>query len=108
VPRTRHDVVYDAPVATIREFFERSMQAREDQRDASTFISALNTQMEAAGVSAGVLSKIRKLAALPPGKRGREVALLRWYLDVFEDMLADPQINIHDLIREAKQSSIIQ
>jgi hypothetical protein len=46
--------------------------------------------MERNGVHSGVLSTMRKIKAMPDGKRGFYLFLLRRYADVLEQELRDP------------------
>jgi hypothetical protein len=68
--RPRKTARYDADAATIKRFFEQSWGAREEQKAASGLISSINSEMEAAGVHPGVMSTMRKIKAMPDGKRG--------------------------------------
>jgi Phosphatidylglycerol lysyltransferase, C-terminal len=88
--RPRKDVRYDADAATIKRFFEQSWDAREEQKAASGLISSLNSEMEAAGVHSGALSMMRRIRAMPSGKRGFFLFLLRRYSDILEEELHDP------------------
>jgi hypothetical protein len=90
MPRVKKATCYEADVATIRRYFELSWQARDEQKAASHLISATNTEMAAAGVHPGVMSTMRKIKAMPDGKRGFHLFLLRRYADVLEKELHDP------------------
>jgi hypothetical protein len=90
MPRTRKTTRYDADAVTIRRFFEQSWNVRAEQKAASQLISATNVEMEAAGVSSGVMSVMRLIRAMPEGKRGFHLFLLRRYADVLEKELHDP------------------
>jgi hypothetical protein len=68
--RPRKTACYDADAATIKKFFAESLGAREEQNAASGLISSINSEMEAAGVHPGVMSTMRKIKAMPDGKRG--------------------------------------
>lgn len=100
--RPKKTVNYNASSETVRRFFERSMQLREEQRDIGTLISSLNIEMSNAGVDPGVLSLCRRVASMPEGKRGTTIALVRFYFDVLNDILADAQVDVNDMIRQAK------
>jgi hypothetical protein len=89
MPRTRKTTRYDADAVTIRRFFEQSWNVRAEQKAASQLISATNVEMEAAGVSSGVMSVMRRIRAMPEGKRGFHLFLLRRYADVLEKELHD-------------------
>jgi hypothetical protein len=88
--RPKKDVRYDATAETIRRYFEQSWALRGEQRAASGLISDNNAEMAAAGVHPGVMSRMRRLRALPDGRRGFEIWLERRYLDVLEEELHDP------------------
>jgi hypothetical protein len=88
--RPRKTACYDADAATIKKFFAESLGAREEQNAASGLISSINSEMEAAGVHPGVMSTMRKIKAMPDGKRGFHLFLLRRYADVLEKELHDP------------------
>jgi hypothetical protein len=88
--RPRKTARYDADAATIKRFFAESLGAREEQKAASGLISSINSEMEAAGVHPGVMSTMRKIKAMPDGKRGFHLFLLRRYADVLERELHDP------------------
>jgi hypothetical protein len=90
MPRVRKTTCYEADAATIRRYFELSWQARDEQKAASQLISATNTEMAAAGVHPGVLSTMRRIKAMPEGKRGFFLFLLRRYSDILEAELHDP------------------
>jgi hypothetical protein len=90
MPRPRNDVRYDADAATIKRFFEQSWDAREEQKAASGLISATNVEMERNGVNSGVMSVMRRIRAMPDGKRGFHLFLLRRYADILERELRDP------------------
>jgi hypothetical protein len=90
MPRPKKDVRYDADAATIKKFFEQSWDARGEQKAASQLISATNSEMAAAGVHPGVMSTMRRIRAMPDGKRGFHLFLLRRYADVLEKELHDP------------------
>jgi hypothetical protein len=90
MPRAKKTTVYDASAEVIRKYFEQSWAAREEQKAASGVISSLNSEMTAVGVHAGVLSWMRKIKAMAPGKRGFHLYLLRRYADVLESELHDP------------------
>lgn len=100
MPRSKKDVSYHADRDTVRRFFRQSMEEREVQKDASLVISSLNTAMSDAGVHPGVMSFMRRIAATPEGKRGWLVALTQQYLAWLEDELADPQLDIEDVIAQ--------
>jgi hypothetical protein len=90
MPREKKTTVYEADAATIRQYFEQSWAAREEQKAASGLISATNSAMAAAGVHPGVMSTMRKIRAMPDGKRGFFLFLMRRYCDVLEQELHDP------------------
>jgi hypothetical protein len=88
--RPKKSARYDADSATIRQYFEQSWAARDEQKAASQLISATNIEMESAGVHSGVMSTMRKIKAMPDGERGFHLFLLRRYTDVLEKELHDP------------------
>jgi hypothetical protein len=90
MPRAKKNVLYDASAEVIKKYFELSWQARDEQKAASGLIAATNTQMAAEGVHPGVLLTMRKIKAMPDGKRGFFVFLMRRYCDVLEQELHDP------------------
>jgi hypothetical protein len=90
MPRPRKTAKYDASAEVIRRFFEQSWDARGEQKAASQLISATNVEMERNGVNSGVMSTMRKIRAMPEGKRGFFLVLLQRYITVLEDELHDP------------------
>jgi hypothetical protein len=90
MPRAKNDVRYDASAEVIKRFFAESWAAREEQKTASKLIAAMNSEMEAAGVHAGVLSWMRTIRAMPDGKRGFHLFLLQRYAAILEEELHDP------------------
>jgi hypothetical protein len=93
MPRPKQTVSYTASDDVILEFLAKSRAACDDQKLASTAISELNTEMSDAGVHPGVISLIRKIAAMPDGKRGCHAFLVRRYMDVAEragELAPDP------------------
>jgi hypothetical protein len=90
MPRVRKTTRYEADAATIRRYFELSWQARDEQKTANGLINGLNSEMAAAGVHPGVMSTMRRIKAMPDGKRGFHLFLLRRYCDILEGELYDP------------------
>jgi hypothetical protein len=90
MPRPKKDVRYDASAEVIKQNFEQSWNAREEQKTAPGLISSLNSEMAAAGVHPGVLSTMSSIKAMPDGKRGFHLFLLRRYADILEQELHDP------------------
>ena len=100
--RPKKEQRFDASSTKIVEFFERRMRLREDQKDLSTMISSLNQAARAAGVDDGLISWLIRVAELPDGKRGWKIALARFYLDTLEELIGDKQVDIAEIIRNAK------
>jgi len=88
--RPKKTVRYDADAATIKQYFEQSWVARDEQKTASGLISSLNSEMERNGVHSGALSTMRKIRAMKDGRRGFFLFLLKRYIDVLERELHDP------------------
>jgi hypothetical protein len=89
MPKPRKNAKYDASAELIRKYFAESWDARDEQKAASKLITALNSEMEGAGVHPGVMSWMRSIKAMPDGKRGFHLFLLRRYADVLEQELHD-------------------
>jgi hypothetical protein len=89
MPGPRKSVSYDASAEVIKCYFEQSWAARDEQKAASGLISSINSEMEVAGVHPGVMSTMRRIRAMPDGKRGFHLFLLRRYADVLEEELRD-------------------
>jgi hypothetical protein len=102
MPRQKKDQRFDASDATIREFFNEMRAAAAEQKAASGIIADLNTRMADAGVHPGVLSAVRRIEAMPEGKRGFFTFLLRRYLDIREQELRDPTFTAPTEAAEAK------
>jgi hypothetical protein len=103
MPRPKKNVTYDANSETVRKFLERALKLSGERKALSKLISELNKQMVDANVHPGVISFCRRIAELPDGKRGMIITLTRVYLDWLEDLIDDPQLNILDALRKAKQ-----
>ena len=88
--RPKRDGVFDADDQTIIAHFDQSLELYERQKGASGEISENNKGMQDDGVHPGILSICRRLALMPPGKRGMSVALLHRYLQVLASRLEDP------------------
>jgi hypothetical protein len=84
-------VRYDASAEVIKQYFEQSWNAREGQKTASGLISSINSEMERNGVHPGCLSVMRRIKAMPSGKRGFFLFLLQRYCDILRDELHDAE-----------------
>jgi hypothetical protein len=85
-------VSYSANAETIRHWFELSMAAQDEAKDARQAIGDMNKDMEAAGVHSGVISFVRRIAGLKPGRRGYMALLTIRYLEVLRDQVRDPEV----------------
>ena len=90
--RPKKTASYDADDQTIVDYFEQAMSLKDQQKSASSEITALNSLMHDAGVEPGVLSLCCRLARMKEGKRGVTIALLHRYLQVLASRLDDPTV----------------
>jgi hypothetical protein len=85
---------YHADGETIRSFFARYRELEAAKKATRETVKALNKQADAGGVHPRTLRFVLGLAAMPPGRRGWCVALLRRYLDILATELHDADVPV--------------
>jgi hypothetical protein len=92
MPRYKTETRRDADAETIRDFFDRAMDLKAQQKAKSGDITALNYQMSDAGVDPGVLSLFYRIASMPEAKAALYLTLIDYYKGALASRLPNPLV----------------